>query len=222
MFWPGTLQSVIPRPPRPRTIRGLYKSEGSAILEFAITVPLLVVFVVGIFDFSGAFNQKQKIEQAAQEGAIVAGAQAMTDITPASTTTPAAGPGSLQPAVVAIFNSLAGSGVLPNANQTGSTCNVSSLSEIQTVLAYQYTISGCSNSPVSTSKGCHNDTSDTLYIVINRGWVTGNSPTVVGTMVTVSYDYDWRFNSVIELLVPGAGYAARTCISESAGVHNQM
>jgi len=48
--------------------------QGAALLEFAISLPLLVVFIVGIFDFSGAFNQKQKIEQAAQEGAIIAGA----------------------------------------------------------------------------------------------------------------------------------------------------
>ncbi len=58
----------------------LMDERGSALLEFAITLPLLVVFVVGIYDFSGAFNQKQKIEQAAQEGAIIAGAQPMSDI----------------------------------------------------------------------------------------------------------------------------------------------
>ncbi len=58
----------------------LEDARGSALLEFAITLPLLVVFVVGIYDFSGAFNQKQKIEQAAQEGAIIAGAQPMSDI----------------------------------------------------------------------------------------------------------------------------------------------
>src|ERR1017187_2261463 len=97
----------------------LLKSEqGSALLEFAIVLPLLVVFVVGIYDFSGAFNQKQKIAQAAQEGAIVAGAQPVSDIEAAN-----ANPDSLQPVVVAIFNSLAASGVLPNAN-TGGTCTM--------------------------------------------------------------------------------------------------
>ena len=60
------------------------QTEGSALVEFAIALPLLVVFIVGIYDFSGAFNQKQKIEQAAQEGAIVAGAQPMNDIEPAN------------------------------------------------------------------------------------------------------------------------------------------
>ena len=62
----------------------LQDAQGSALLEFAITLPLLVVFVVGIYDFSGAFNQKQKIEQAAQEGAIIAGAQPMSDIASSS------------------------------------------------------------------------------------------------------------------------------------------
>ena len=62
--------------------------EGAALLEFAIALPLLVVFVVGIYDFSGAFNQKQKIEQAAQEGAIIAGAQPMSDIATSTATTP--------------------------------------------------------------------------------------------------------------------------------------
>src|ERR1700733_6754543 len=75
--------------------------QGSSLLEFAIVLPLLVVFVVGIFDFSGAFNQKQKIEQAAQEGAIIAGAQPMSDIA-----TTNLNPDSLQPVVFAVVNSL--------------------------------------------------------------------------------------------------------------------
>src|SRR5271169_4435906 len=83
--------------------------QGAALLEFAIALPLLVVFVVGIFDFSGAFNQKQKIEQAAQEGAIVAAAQPMSDIQSSNLD-----PASLHPVVTAVFNSLASSGVLPN------------------------------------------------------------------------------------------------------------
>src|SRR5580693_2717499 len=68
-----------------RSVHVLREERGSAILEFAITLPLLMVFVVGIYDFSGAFNQKQKIAQAAQEGAILAGAQPMSDIQPTTT-----------------------------------------------------------------------------------------------------------------------------------------
>ena len=36
-------------------------TSGSQMLEFAVTLPLLVVFVVGIFDFGEAFNTKQKL-----------------------------------------------------------------------------------------------------------------------------------------------------------------
>ena len=173
--------------------------QGAALLEFAIALPLLVVFIVGIFDFSGAFNQKQKVEQAAQEGAIIAGAQPMSDI---ATTT--ADPGSLHPAVVAVFNSLVGSGVL-----TAGTCTAPGVASGGANLTWTYTISGCP---------------DNLVVTINRGAVfTSTSPAVVGTTVTVAYPYHWRFNSVIQLLFPGpSGYAATTKVNESATVHNQM
>ncbi|HYW38165.1 MAG TPA: TadE/TadG family type IV pilus assembly protein [Terriglobales bacterium] len=173
--------------------------EGAALLEFAIVLPLLVVFVVGIFDFSGAFNQKQKIEQAAQEGAIVAGAQPMSDIATSN-----GNPDSLQPVVTAVFNSLVGSGVLPNG-----TCTPPGVASGGPNLTWTYTISGCP---------------DNLVITIDRGSVsTSTSPAIVGTTVTVAYPYHWRFNSVIQLLFPGpSGYAATTQVTESATVHNQM
>ncbi len=179
---------------------GLRDEQGAALLEFAISLPLLVVFVVGIFDFSGAFNQKQKIEQAAQEGAIVAGAQPMSDIATSN-----ANPDSLQPVVTAVFNSLAGSGVLPK----GTTCTPPGAVSGGPNLTWIYTISGCP---------------DNLVITINRGSVfTSTSPAVVGTTLTVAYPYHWRFNSVIQLLFPGpSGYKATTQVTESATVHNQM
>src|SRR5208282_2115447 len=190
--------------PHRRTVSLLRDAQGAALLEFAISLPLLVVFVVGIYDFSGAFNQKQKIEQAAQEGAIIAGAQPMNDIQSTSS-----GPASLQPVVSAVLNSLTGSGVLPSG-----TCGAPVVTGPGTGtagLTWTYTISGCSAS------------SDQLIVTINRGWVgaaqTTAAPVAVGTIVTVQYPYHWRFNSVIQLLIPGATYAATTQVLESATVH---
>src|SRR6266436_724718 len=117
--------------------------QGAAILEFAISLPLLVVFVVGIYDFSGAFNQKQKIEQAAQEGAIVAGAQPMSDIGP--------NPVSLQAVATAVYNSLVGSGVLPK----GTCVAPGTAANTPPSLKWTYTIKGCPT--------------DDLVIVIDRG-----------------------------------------------------
>ncbi len=183
--------------------RVLRNERGAAILEFAISLPLLVVFVVGIYDFSGAFNLKQKIEQAAQQGAIIAGSQPMSDI--ASTN---ANPISLQAVSTAIYNSLVGSGVLP-----AGACTPPGTASGPTGLTWTYTIKNCNSA--------HSD--DDLVITINRGWVSNAStPVSVGTVVTVQYKYYWQFNSVIQLLFPGpSAYAATTQLTESATVHNQ-
>ena len=82
------------------------QAQGSALLEFAISLPILVLFVVGIYDFSEALNLKQKIQQAVQEGAIVAGAQPTSDLQSASGSNPT----STQAVAAAILNSLTGSG----------------------------------------------------------------------------------------------------------------
>jgi Flp pilus assembly protein TadG len=195
----------------PGAARLLKDARGAALLEFAIVLPLLVVFTVGIFDFAGAFNQKQKIEQAAQEGARFAAAQPTSDIHTSGSSS-VSSPTSLQAVVAAVFNSLADSGVLPNANQ-GTCAPPGSVSNTGT-LTWTYTISGCSG-----------DLNDSLTIVINRGWVSTSGtgpPVAVGTIVTVKYPYHWRFNSVIQLLIPGASYAPMTQLTESATVHNQI
>ena len=176
-------------------------TKGSALIEFAVAVPLLVVFIVGIYDFSAAFNQKQKIEHAALSGAIAGGALPTGDLDPA-----VSDPASLQPVAAVVFNSLAADGVLPLANQ-GTCLPPTAASSHPTDLSWAYSVAGCP---------------DTLTITIDRGVVDPGPPATVSTQVTVRYLYHWRFNSVIQLLVPGASYAATTDVTESAMVHNQM
>jgi hypothetical protein len=54
--------------------------RASQIVEFAVSLPLLVLFVVGIFDFSSAITLKQKLTNAAREGARVAAADPANDL----------------------------------------------------------------------------------------------------------------------------------------------
>ena len=180
----------------------LVKEDGAALLEFAIALPLLVVFVVGIFDFSGAFNQKQKIEQAAQEGAIIAGGQPISDIDTSN-----ANPDSLQPVVTTVFNSLVASGIIAKGgcNPPGTSAHIPA-----TGLKWRYTIPNCSTA----------NPGDQLIITINRGISSAGPPASVSTSVQVAYPYHWRFGGVIQLLFPGASYASPT-VTESATVHNQ-
>jgi hypothetical protein len=114
-------------------------------------------------------------------------------------------PVSLQAVATAVYNSLVGSGVLPK----GTCVAPGTAANTPPSLKWTYTIKGCPT--------------DDLVIVIDRGWVSTSLPPVaVGTTVQVTYPYHWRFNSVIQLLFPGAGYAAITNVTESATVHNQM
>ncbi len=186
--------------------------HGSALLEFAITLPLLVVFVVGIYDFSGAFNQKQKVEQAAQEGAIIAGALPTSDIQSSN-------PASLQAVVTAVINSLGASGVLPNAP-----CGPYTVAS-PSGLTWTYTISGC-----NSAYTINND----LVITINRGCaVSIDHPVPPRHMCLRAARSCWhqryliihttgssmvRFNCYSR----GATYAAITQLTESSMVHNQM
>jgi len=196
-----------------KRVRGLFDNasrlrtctKGSALVEFAISIPLLVVFVVGIFDFSGAFNQKQKIAQAAQEGAIVAGGQPTSDIYSGN-----ANPDSLQPVVAAAFNSLAASGVLAKANQGSCKLPPAAPSYSGSGLSWTYNFTGCSDF-----------LGDRLSITVNRGATVSSTQTAVCSIVSVNYPYHWRFNSVIQLLIPGVTYAGITNLQESATVHNQ-
>src|SRR5580692_6258774 len=66
---------------RAGTLRRLWDDDrASQIVEFALSLPLLVLFVVGIFDFSGAISLKQKVTNAAREAARVAAADPANDL----------------------------------------------------------------------------------------------------------------------------------------------
>src|SRR6185369_8669437 len=55
-------------------------NEASQIVELAVSLPLLLVIVVGITDFGTAFNLKQKLNNAVREGARSASRQNMNDV----------------------------------------------------------------------------------------------------------------------------------------------
>src|SRR5713226_8279341 len=62
------------------TSRAARDDRGSQIMEFAITLPLLVVLVVGIYDFAQAFNVKEKLNFAARDGARFGSTQPTNDL----------------------------------------------------------------------------------------------------------------------------------------------
>lgn len=170
----------------------LASSDASSLAEFAVALPLLVVLVVGIFDFGAAFNLKQELNNAVREGARYGAALPTNDL---QNSTP--------PSVDAIRFLVDSYLVAANIND----CGLSGVVEpgAGAPLTWTYTASGCP--------------SNNLKLTVERGVLVQETVTAGGTSVpiqlvctriTITYPYQWRFNNVIQLLVPGANYSLTT------------
>jgi len=99
-----------------------HRDRGAAAVEMALVLPLLLVMVIGIIDFSRIFNGQIQLSQAAREGARIAalGAPAgfsTTDVstrTNAALTNPALQGGVAVTTTVDVVN-ISGATVTPNA-----------------------------------------------------------------------------------------------------------
>jgi Flp pilus assembly protein TadG len=188
-------------------LRVFTTAEASQILEFAVALPLLAVFIVGTFDFSQAFNLKQKLNNAAREGARFASNLPTNDL---SNATSCGSPPS--PASVCAVRDLV-SAYLQKARIND--CGLSTKGASATT-PWTYVASG---------NGC--PAGGDLTLTVDRSYaftatVPGASGPlyVVSSRVTLSYPYQWHFGIVIQFLVPGASYAAITQISTDAVVPN--
>lgn len=173
-----------------RLLRVLAGTEGAQIVEFSLVLPLLLVFAVGIIQFASAFNLKQKEANAAREGVRVMVSNILADSSCSS------GYCSVQAAASAMAN------YMTNAGVDSSCINPASPST--------------SGPPTWTYK-CKGITL-TIY---NQYVYTppGGSP-VTGTQVTVTYPFNWFFNDIIRLLVPGSRLSVPNSLTETAVMQN--
>ena len=166
--------------------------RAAQIVEFAVALPLLVVFVVGIFDFSSAFTLKQRLTNIARDAARAAAADPANDLLQPS----AALPQSVMDAFYTVDKGLLNSKLNDcGANASGSPSG----------LTWTFTASG---------NGCP---ANGLTITINRGYYfpptgaglpavscAGQNPngqtSFVGTCVSIQYFYPWRFGRAASLL----------------------
>jgi Flp pilus assembly protein TadG len=172
--------------------------RGAQILEFALALPLLVVFVVGIFDFGQAYNVKEKLNFAAKDGARFGATQPNNDLS--------------QPLPI----SVAAIRDLVDADLTAAGVSDCGLGTIQPSSALVWTATG----------NCANNSTFTLTIDRGFSFSTFSPSTpepirIISTRVDLNYPYQWHFNSVIRLLVPGASYAGTTQIDTDAIAANQ-
>lgn len=186
-----------------------WRDNGAALVEFAVSLPLLVVFVVGIFDFSHAFTLKQKLNNVARDAARAAAADPANDLQSSS-------PMSVRDAFQVVDSYLL-------ANKINA-CGIT-LSGSPVQLTWTSTASG---------NGC---LAGGLTIVINRGYYfpatgavlpsvsctsqnPGGQTAIVGTCVSIRYAYPWRFGRVSSLLgrtatLPSTISAAAVAMNEN-------
>jgi Flp pilus assembly protein TadG len=174
------------------------EASAAQIVEFALSLPLLVVFVVGIFDFSNAITLKQKLTNAAREGTRAAAADPASDLA-----SPTGRPASVADAWQVVDN------YLQQANVND--CGLSNPTWTQTNLTWTAT---------ATSPGCPGAG---VTLTINRGCFTvqtqGRTMDVVDTCVTIQYPYKWQFTSVSSLV--GGSFLGPANITTTATSFNE-
>jgi len=176
--------------------RWLGSEEASQLLEFALALPLLAVLVVGIFDFGGAFNLKRQLSNAARDGARVGATLPMSDLT-----SPA-----IPFSVVTVFSAVDAYLLRSQIND----CGLGSATLVPAGGTYSWTATASSGCPGAG-----------LTLTIDRAYMFNpNGVDVISTHVSLSYPYQWRFNSVIQLLVPGAAYGGTIQVAGEAIMPN--
>jgi Flp pilus assembly protein TadG len=191
---------------------GRFDDRGAQLVEFAVTLPLLMVFVVGIFDFSGAFTLKQKLTNAARDAARAAAAEPASDLNQSGSSSPA----SVNDAFLALDNYLATNHI--------NDCGISATGS-RSGLTWTFTASG---------NGC---VAPGLKLIINRGYyfpqtgavlpsvscapsaLSNGQTAVIGTCVSIQYAYRWRFSRVASLL--GSTAALPSQLSATAVAMNE-
>lgn len=187
--------------------------RGAQIVEFAVALPLLVVFVVGIFDFSNAFTLKQRLTNIARDAARTAASDSGSDLP-----TSASGNG-IPTSVTDVFYVVDNYLVANNLND----CNVNATPSISN-LTWTFTGSG---------SGC---VAPGLTIIVNRGYYypaigaaaptptciaqnPGGQVAILSTCVSIQYAYPWKFGRAASLL--GFGTMLPTTISAVAVSANE-
>jgi Flp pilus assembly protein TadG len=167
------------------------ETDASQLVEFAVALPLLVIFVVGIFDFSGAYTLKQKLTNVAASAARTAAGDPASDLQSPSTALPAS--------VIDTFDLIHNYFLANNLNACGITSSGTSSG-----LTWTFTASG---------NGCP---TGGLTIVINRGYYfpaaaattpsancaavnPGSQTAIIGTCVSITYGYQWSFGRAASL-----------------------
>ena len=174
---------------------------GATLVEFAFSLPFLVVILYAIFDFGGALTLKQKLGASVYEAARTAASQSTADLSSSTVATD----GSIADIRDTVSRHLQAAGVddcglLGSAGAAG------------TSFQWIYTVSG---------GACPAP----LILTINRQQViqvtsAGVTTQLIYTQVRLEYPFQWRLSKVIQLLVPNGTFPTSATIAVEASMQN--
>jgi Flp pilus assembly protein TadG len=178
--------------------RLLRRADGSQLLELALSLPIMLVVMVGVVDFGQAWNIKQKLANAVREGTRIGASapSALLDATNCGNPV-ASSPCSVQAVADAVKQYM----VNASLNASCITPNSPSSSD-STTSTWTYSCNG-------------------LSISITRPYIftASSGAQVLGTHVSLTYPYTWTLNHVIGLL-GGSSILLPSIISTSSVMAN--
>lgn len=185
------------------TYAGLRSEEGSQLIEFALVLPMLAVLVVAVGDFGAGFALKDKLTNAAREGARIAVSL------PNDTSNPQCSGGTpcpVEAAGSAVVNYLANAFV----NTCGLSPSTTGPNAGPGAFTWTYTSGTPSGCPAAWS------------IKIERAVpVTVNGSANLCTRVTISYPFRSSFGKAVQLLLPGTTYASTVTLQTQVTMQNR-
>jgi Flp pilus assembly protein TadG len=200
MRWKSKSQGKFGRNISRRLLRG---DDASQIIEFAVLLPLVLVLVVGVYDFGGAFILKHKIGSATLEGVRFASNQPSSDLSAAV--------GCGAPATICAVRDVVHTTLI---NNRVNDCGLASATAAPAgSLTWTFTVTCPGNLILKIERGVNN---------INAALPTPFQPgyLIEATRVTLTYPYHWHFDKVIPLLMPGASYPAGSPITTVVVMQN--
>jgi Flp pilus assembly protein TadG len=156
----------------------LRRAEGSQLLELALSLPIMLVLMVGLVDFGQAWNLKQKLANAVREGTRI-GASAPSFEATSCAIPQASSPCSVQAAADTVKQYLVNAGLDASCITPNSPSGSNS-----TTSTWTYTC----------GSGLSMSISRPFIFTVSAGAV------VMGTQVGLTYPYTWSLNHVIGLL----------------------
>lgn len=173
------------------------RNEGTEIIEFAVSMPLLVVLAVAIYDFGTAFTVKHKLNGAARDGARIGASQHHPP-------NPAAAQSCNVPASICTIRDIVASDL---QSSIGNDCGFSTASGVYSGgTSFTWTFTGtCPGSSLQIERAFLNPNTITLSDPFDNV-----AYKIENTRITLVYPYQWQFSKAFKLLGSNANFLSST------------